>query len=48
MILLRRAMRYAPLYPDGSFDPPVEVKRKLRIDWQRAERIGSGGGRVDT
>ena len=38
MILLRRAMRYAPLYPDRSFDPPVEVKRKLRIDWQRAEQ----------
>ena len=38
MILLHRGKRYAPLYPDGSFDPAVEVKRKVRIDWQRAEQ----------
>ena len=24
--------------PDGSFDPPVEVKRRVRIDWQRSEQ----------
>ena len=28
----------SPLYSDGSFDPPVEVKRRVRIDWQRSEQ----------
>ncbi len=36
VILLHKGKRYAPLYPDGSFDPPVELKGKVRIDWTRA------------
>ena len=38
MILLHKGKRYAPLYSDGSFDPPVEVKRKVRIDWHGPRR----------
>ena len=36
MILSHKGKRYAPLYPDGSFDPPVELKRPVRIVWIRA------------
>ena len=41
MILLHKGKRYAPLYPDGSFNSPVEVKRKVRIDWTRAAEAAS-------
>ena len=48
MVLLHQGKRYAPRYPDGSFDPPVEPKRRVRIDWARAEQAAEPAEKISS